>query len=1697
MRTHVVCGASLVRCGLALLVGSFSVARAASPSVNVSPASTQTITVGQSIVFQSTATDADGDLQVHRIYWQDPEGRWSWQEGSGANGLSLSGPADVWFGGTASSTRSITVTASRTGTFIVQWGAADPNGWVDSSAVTLIVNAANTPPSVTISPAANRTIALGSSFVTSSDASDPDGNLQAHSLSWQDPDGHWSWEGTATGLNLNGDATWWSGGSSSSSRTLTATPTRAGTFRVMWSALDPAGWVDTASYTVTVSADTRPTVTISPSTTVTTQVNQVVAFDSTANDPNGDMQAHSFSWQDPAGHWDWEGNASGITLQDPKDAWLGAASTSTRTMHLTASVAGTYHVRWSALDANGWTDTADVTLIVQPPVGQPPTITTQPQSQSAAPGATVTFTVTASGSTPLNYQWRKDNANVGTNSATLTLANVQTQDAGTYDVIVSNGAGSKQSNPATLTVTTNPRPQITIQPSSTVTIAAGDTTTFGSTATDSGGDIQAHSFSWRDPAGHWNWESGGATGLTLLDPAEVWVNGVASSTRSMRVRGDQPGTYTVRWSALDANGWTDGPEVTLIVGNGPPVIAQQPQSRTVPLNSSVTFSVAVSGNPPLSYQWSKDGAPLSGKTDATLTINSVQNTDVGSYTVFVSNPQGNKTSDPATLAIGQPPQPPSDTYAEADYANLMPPRPGAETMHILTTQLLELVHISHVTAPNAAPDSWNWGANGQYSGPAAGDITVTWSGGSATVSQVGFRRRTLTAPRKSLDQAKSFNATDGPFDFSVTNHLFLKLDREVPEDRNLEITVSFTRDNQTWVFKAKSDPMRFNPALHVNQEGYMPGAGWPKLAYVGYYLGDMGELTPPGLAFDVIDANGNAVASGQLSPRHEVGANAQPVWYNQKVWEADFTSNHAQLTNGALYRLRVDKMGVSFPFRIGPVAWTFARTYALGLYHQRCGTALITPFTRFTHEICHDDDVYIPWDNTAASGHERDAFHSAGLHTLTQAWDLVTSHIETDAPRTSSIVPYEVGRADQTLALPFVKFGTTSLAKHGHHDAGDYSRYTSNSATLLHYLLFAADNLPGVNALDNLGTPRDTTTAHEVLRAAKWEADFLAGVAEQDQSNNNAYGFYYLVYPRYGEYEGGPPNNGVEQVVWPKQSAVTAAGIAALLQAANSTAFANAYPAEAARYRTIALTSWTYLKSKIEFYGGDYGGQETGTDRMRPSSAYQYVQHFGNEFADVDDLAWAMCELYLETHDLWYAEKMKQLYKPILQRDAGGDFRQDTYNGATLADGYRHMSASFGNAARSYVFAKVQNRLPADAPAGYFEDLVDEIYKAADDLLVWSDRSAYRLNFPDAAKPEGKIGWYFAGSWAFDLAVGDALSQARNDGKVSRTAAIKALVSTMNYEAGANPVNVAMVTGIGRKRQNVLVNQYADSDHRLMPPTGIPVGTVRQRTVLYSLNNYQIAQNAMPYPAENLAGGYALYDRWSDNGNEAAESSTVDIGRGLAAYAYLAAIAGGSGDWYPTAEGTISGPPNVSPGQEATFTFTPPQGFPDDDTVTVVWETARGIAGFGRTFKFTPDTAYAPAANTPVPWLEAEAMAPDGRRAVAAYPRTKPMIRIDRNQSTGNKVVLTRDRTGTEMDVILKITTNGRNDGTDYQVNSIAHFDATASTVDVNVNPIANGTNRHPLTVRVSLDYWRWQDGTIVTHYIIGSPGGATVTVFP
>jgi pectate lyase len=284
--------------------------------------------------------------------------------------------------------------------------------------------------------------------------------------------------------------------------------------------------------------------------------------------------------------------------------------------------AGTYAVVVSNAAGSATSGGAILTVIT------PPTITTQPVAQSAPLGSNVSFTVAASGTSPFNYQWQKDGADInGPNSDTLSLSNVQDADAAVYTVVVSNAAGSATSGGAALAVIT--QPSISIQPEPQ-TVNAGATANFFVSA---GGTA---------PLGY-QWQKDGSD-----------IPGATSASLSVAgVQDGDAGTYTVVVTNAAGSATSEGAalNVTHIV---PPTVTTQPASQTANVGSNVVFTVAAAGTAPF-YQWQKNGSDITGANGPSLALSNVQLSDAADYSVEVSNDAGVATSDPATLTVVVPP----------------------------------------------------------------------------------------------------------------------------------------------------------------------------------------------------------------------------------------------------------------------------------------------------------------------------------------------------------------------------------------------------------------------------------------------------------------------------------------------------------------------------------------------------------------------------------------------------------------------------------------------------------------------------------------------------------------------------------------------------------------------------------------------------------------------------------------------------------------------------------------------------------------------------------------------------------------------------------------------------------------------------------------------------------------------------------
>ncbi len=258
-------------------------------------------------------------------------------------------------------------------------------------------------------------------------------------------------------------------------------------------------------------------------------------------------------------------------------------------------------------------------------LGVAPIIGSEPQSRMAAPGENVAFSVLATGSTNLYYQWQFDSANIaGATASSYTVTNAQAGSVGSYTVIVSNVVGITNSAAAVLTLQS--APFILTQPVG-LTNLPGQTASFSVTADG----LMPLYYQWQfDSAG-----IAGATGTNYT----IANAQVASS-----------GSYTVIVS--NSSGViTSAPAILAVGAQGAPTILTQPANLTVDSGQKAVFSVTASGVAPLFYQWYFNGQEISWATNSTLSFPVVTTAFAGSNSVVVRNSFGSVTSAVAVLIV--------------------------------------------------------------------------------------------------------------------------------------------------------------------------------------------------------------------------------------------------------------------------------------------------------------------------------------------------------------------------------------------------------------------------------------------------------------------------------------------------------------------------------------------------------------------------------------------------------------------------------------------------------------------------------------------------------------------------------------------------------------------------------------------------------------------------------------------------------------------------------------------------------------------------------------------------------------------------------------------------------------------------------------------------------------------------------------
>jgi polygalacturonase len=294
----------------------------------------------------------------------------------------------------------------------------------------------------------------------------------------------------------------------------------------------------------------------------------------------------------------------------------------TNTVLITSSVGNYFAV---AANSAGSTTSAVATLTI----AVPPGIATQPTNSTATAGQNASFSVVATGTAPLGYQWYFNTNTVLTaaTNASLTLTNVQSANAGTYSVIITNMAGSITSSVVTLIVLLPPG--ITTQPANQ-TITIGQNASFTVTATGTG----PLSYQW-----YYNTNTllAAATNATLtITNAQTTNDGGYSVLVTNSV-----GSITSSVATLTVNSTVVAPSITT-----------QPTNYSATVGQNAAFSVTAGGGTPLSYQWYFNvNTPLAGDTNASLSLTNVQPDDAGVYSVIVTNASGAVTSSVVQLTL--------------------------------------------------------------------------------------------------------------------------------------------------------------------------------------------------------------------------------------------------------------------------------------------------------------------------------------------------------------------------------------------------------------------------------------------------------------------------------------------------------------------------------------------------------------------------------------------------------------------------------------------------------------------------------------------------------------------------------------------------------------------------------------------------------------------------------------------------------------------------------------------------------------------------------------------------------------------------------------------------------------------------------------------------------------------------------------
>ncbi|CDK30311.1 immunoglobulin domain-containing protein [Candidatus Babela massiliensis] len=432
------------------------------------------------------------------------------------------------------------------------------------------------------------------------------------------------------------------------------------------------------SNTVSLTVNSNPTVTVSPAT-VSSCIGRNVTL--TANIICGN-DSYTYNWTGPNGF-----TATGSTITVP---------------NLTSAGAGTYTV--TITDSSGIQAQASSNVIVNPN----PTLVITPNPAITCVGTDITFTGTAKGgSGTYTYSWVFNGTEIGT-SSTLTIVNPDSSSAGNYTLIVTDSNGCQASSSIILTVNENIQVEAIACPS---LVCSNSNVTLTAYPSCGSGD---YSYSWSGPNGYTSFQNpltllnvtadySGLYNVTVTDSqgnqayafANLLVNDnplvtitpnpaitcVGTDITLLGSATGGSGDYSYQWlfngnvigttssltiadpslsdsgayslTVTDTEGCQTTASVNLIVSDTL-VVAINPSSTAICSGGSVTLTAAAGcGSGGYIYQWTlPNGSTYTGNP---LVVSSATSSDSGTYSVIVTDSDGNQASSNAQLTVNNNP----------------------------------------------------------------------------------------------------------------------------------------------------------------------------------------------------------------------------------------------------------------------------------------------------------------------------------------------------------------------------------------------------------------------------------------------------------------------------------------------------------------------------------------------------------------------------------------------------------------------------------------------------------------------------------------------------------------------------------------------------------------------------------------------------------------------------------------------------------------------------------------------------------------------------------------------------------------------------------------------------------------------------------------------------------------------------------